>query len=183
MKVSKVSQKINRLYDGYKQNPEEELEPLLIEVYHRASRIFGEGEDDAVQNFIIWLVDELPDLVITKSFNAWLYRQLRWRGIDSYRSIRARAKHEVTPFPITDELGQKLSINESMGVLEFEADQAIGEDIEPDTESIADPAVQKIADLLIMGYTREEIAAMLGTTVGALKVRITRYKQNKQMRL
>jgi hypothetical protein len=31
-----------------------------------------------------------------------------------------------------------------------------------------------------MGYTREEIAAMLGTTVGALKVRITRYKQNKQ---
>ena len=132
---------------------------------------------------MVRLVEELPDLVITKSFNAWLYRELRWRSIDSYRSIRARAKHEVTPFPLTDDLGQEMSLDESMGVLEFQADQAIGEDIEPDRESIADPAIQKIADLLIMGYTREEIAAMLGTTVGALKVRITRYKQNKQMRL
>jgi DNA-directed RNA polymerase specialized sigma24 family protein len=178
MKVNKAGQKINMLYDAYRQNPEEGLEPLLNEVYRRAS--LGFGDDDAVQNFIIWLVDKLPDLVIIKSFNAWLYTHLRWRKIDSHRSIRARAKHEVTPFPITDELGQELSLNESMGVLEFEADQAIGEDIEPDTESIADPSVQKIAELLVMGYTREEVAAMLGTTVGALKVRITRYKQDKQ---
>jgi DNA-directed RNA polymerase specialized sigma24 family protein len=178
MKVSKASQKINGLYDAYKQNPEEGLEPLLEEVYSRASCMFG--DDDAVQNFIISLVDKLPDLVITKSFNAWLYRQLRWRSIDMYRSIRAGAKREVTPFPITDELGQELSLNESLGVLEFEADQAIGDDIGLDTKSIADPAVQKIADLLIMGYRREEIAAMLGKTVGALKVRISRYRQNKK---
>jgi DNA-directed RNA polymerase specialized sigma24 family protein len=173
-----MKSRLNKIYDAYLQDPEQHLESLLAEV-RRVARFKFTKDEDGLQVFLVRVWKRLPTLKLDgMTFSGWVYRQAVWRSVDSYTNLLMQAERLwlVDPF-VNDETGQSLTQGQSLETL---AQMSLDEvaDFPYDLETIADPAIRKIAECLLMGYTQAETADILGISPAALRKRLQRYREH-----
>src|SRR4051812_28122824 len=104
------SERLNALYASYladnSGNEYELLTAIRQIAAHRFRDEYGRKDEDAVQDFVLNVWQQLPELVVERSFAAWLQHRLEWRVKSNYRNTRARNRREQQPPVMFDAEGE-----------------------------------------------------------------------------
>jgi len=115
------------------------------------------------------------------------------RGDELFGAIRQLAMHRFGEFQDADDAAQDAVIDVLRGIEQFRGYSPfhawvnkVGEPgievpindtrFHPDFGAIDNPFVRRVVDLISQGYSRAEIASMLGVSVGSLEKRIERFR-------
>lgn len=168
---------LDSLHAGYVADPIAGLEPLLIAVRRKALAILR--NDDAAQDFVIGVWQALPKLSINRSFVSWLQVRLRWHQSNVRRS--AKSSREEQPPELFGDDGESLSHEEVLDLLAYKHAQSQPKpEPSPDLDSIDDPMIRRVAELLLLGYSQTECADKLNLKPPALRQRLRRYRATHQ---
>jgi DNA-directed RNA polymerase specialized sigma24 family protein len=174
--ISKINVALQALYGQYIEDPDNGREPLLAEVLRVAKTAFH--NDDHAQEFVIMVWASLPTFKdLPCPFGTWVCRRLKWRKIDYIRGDQSVLDREIQVREMLDEGGEPFSAEETLDLLACQpARKSYMERIRI-PESISDQWVRRVAEKLMAGYTRDEIAPLLGVNASALRTRLSRYSR------
>jgi DNA-directed RNA polymerase specialized sigma24 family protein len=180
------AERLNSFFADYQADLEKGLNPLLSAVRSIALHVFL--DEDAAQDFTIGVWQVLPTLSSTGSFARWLHQRLNWRVQDHRRCAEHRADWMQQAPESLDEDGESLSNEESLELVSFRWRQSIGElnsafepaRKSPDLDSIADPTVRMVAEMMLSGQSQVEIAQALGLNINTLRSRLSYYRHRQR---
>ena len=87
---------------------------------------------------------------------------------------------EMQPPVMGDGEGEEMTDDESLSILSYRHSSRDGiPDIEGRIAAIEDPLIRQVCDLMLDGLTQEAIAKKLGLSLGALKLRLFRFRERK----
>ena len=175
------SSPMNHLFAAYQADPAVGLEPLLTTARVRAVNRLQ--DQDLAQKFIIDLWQVLPSLPHGTNFSGWLNLRLRWAKLHGFRDdARGRKETPATyvNMPI-DEDGQVPTNDEKLDYLAYLDRSKMPAYDMPNLESISDPFIRDVANLLIQGYSQAECAWMLDVTPANLRKRLQRYRETESL--
>ena len=171
---------LNERYADYVFNQVAGLEPLLVEVRRVAQRMFN--DDDATQEFVIAVWQILPELKITRSFAAYIHHLAVWRRIDFHRRRRVLAEYEQQAPEMLDDDGELMRAEDTLDILAFQHEQRQPKPQPgPDLNTIDDPTIRRIAELMLQGCSTDECAELLKLKPATLRQRICRYRAAHQV--
>ena len=142
---------VDRLYEAGNRGDE-----LFGAIRQLAMHRFGEFQDadDAAQDAVIDVLRGIEQFRGDSPFHAWVNKIVtRRRGSLIADAIEDRKVGEP---------GIEVPINDTR--------------FHPDFGAIDNPFVRRVVDLISQGYSRAEIASMLGVSVGSLEKRIERFR-------
>lgn len=132
--------------------------------------------EDLVQDVLVHLATRVAEMEQVEALKPWLLRVLYHRYVDLYRRNKASPITEVAPAPVdTDEAADPLDnhpdAHDSFRQLEFR--QSIEHAL------LALEAEQRDVVLLhdLEGYTGEEVAEIMNTSIGTVKSRLHRARE------
>jgi DNA-directed RNA polymerase specialized sigma24 family protein len=179
--TSRIYSALNELCAAYNEDPDHGRDPLLAEV-HRVAKMAFQNEDHA-QNFVIMVWQRLPTFKdLPCAFGAWVWRRLKWRQIDYIRADQSLLDSETQVPEMRDEDHQPLSAEEALVLLACQLTQKSHIERVREPESISDPFVRQVAQKLMAGYTRDEIAPLLRVNPSALRARMSRYNRANKIK-
>ena len=179
------------LIELFKKGKEEAFEEIVRryqkKVYNTTYRIMGNPEDasDLAQEAFIRIYRSLRNFQGKSSFSTWLFTVTTNVCRDELRKRQRRLKVQSLSEPIEFEDGnvEREIADESMAPEVISLHRELTDEIQAVIEALPDEQKEAIVLRELQGFSYEEIAEITGVSLGTVKSRISRGRQNMKKEL
>lgn len=174
---------LDDLFHAYRSD-RRRVDPLLTDMRRIALWILR--DEDAAQDALLDAWPMLADLELPEgaTFFGWWVTRLTWRSVEAYRALQRHPVREEQPPLIEDGEGGTMTTDEALSAAAYHhSGTAEIPDVEDRIATIPDPLVRRAADMLLDGLTQTEVARRLEVSIGALKMRLKRFRQQNATKL
>lgn len=179
------------LIELFKKGKEEAFEEIVRryqkKVYNTTYRIMGNPEDasDLAQEAFIRIYRSLRNFQGKSSFSTWLFTVTTNVCRDELRKRQRRLKVQSLSEPLEFEDGnvEREIADESMAPEVISLHRELTDEIQAVIETLPDEQKEAIVLRELQGFSYEEIAEITGVSLGTVKSRISRGRQNMKKEL